>query len=117
MVDQDGRGDDLLTLLAVFAHPDDETFRPGGTLALLAQCGVRVELLTFTHGESGSCGDPPLCTSEELPDVRERELRSACAALGLLPPRLLDHTDGHLQEADAKAMMGHILSIMTDERC
>lgn len=103
-----------LSLLAVFAHPDDETFRPGGTLALLARYGVRVEVLTFTRGEAGSCGDPPLCTPEELPAVRERELRSACAALDIESPRLLDYADGHLQEADTEMMIAHILSIANE---
>jgi LmbE family N-acetylglucosaminyl deacetylase len=106
--------DYALTLLAIFAHPDDETFRPGGTLALLARRGVRVEVLTFTHGEAGSCGDPPLCTPTELPAVRERELRSACAALGLQPPRLLDYADGHLHEANAETMIDHILLVMQE---
>jgi len=99
-------------LLAAFAHPDDETFRPGGTLALLARLGVGVEVLTFTHGEAGSCGDPPLCTPTELPAVRERELRCACAVLGIRPPRLLDYADGHLQEADVETMIGHVLSVV-----
>jgi N-acetyl-1-D-myo-inositol-2-amino-2-deoxy-alpha-D-glucopyranoside deacetylase len=80
-------------LLAVFAHPDDETFRPGGTLALLAQCGVKVHMLTLTHGEAGSCGEPPLCTLDELSVVREHELRCACAALGIQPPRVLDYPE------------------------
>lgn len=105
-----------LVLLAVFAHPDDETFRPGGTLGLLARHGVCVEVLTFTHGEAGSCGDPPLCTPEGLPAVRERELRSACAVLGIQPPRLLDYGDGHLQEASAERMIGHILSVVENVR-
>ncbi len=103
-----------LRLLTVFAHPDDETFRPGGMLALLGQCGVRVEVLTFTHGEAGSCGDPPLCTPTELPTVREHELRSACAALGTQPPRLLDYADGHLHEADSEVMVSQILSIVNE---
>lgn len=97
-------------LLAIFAHPDDETFRPGGVLALLARLGVRVEILTFTRGEAGSCGIPPLCTPDELPAFRERELRCACAALGILPPRLLDYVDGNLQSADAETMITLILS-------
>jgi N-acetylglucosamine malate deacetylase 2 len=100
-----------LNLLAVFAHPDDETFRSGGTLALLARHGVRVEVLTFTRGEAGSCGEPPLCTPDKLPAVRERELRCACAALGIQPPHLLDHADGLLQEADPEAMIAQILSV------
>lgn len=103
-----------LTLLAVLAHPDDETFRPGGMLALLARREVCVEVLTFTHGQAGSCGDPPLCTPDELPAVRAHELRSACAALGIQPPRLLDYGDGHLQEARAETMIEHILSVVDD---
>lgn len=101
-------------LLAVFSHPDDETFRPGGTLALLAQSGVQVHVLTATRGEAGSCGDPPLCTSEDLPGVRERELRCACAALGLQPPRLLGYEDGNLQKVDAKKIIAHILSAVDE---
>jgi LmbE family N-acetylglucosaminyl deacetylase len=102
--------DHALDLLAVFAHPDDETFRPGGTLALLARQGVRVEVLTFTHGEAGSSGDPPLCTPEELPAMRERELRCACATLGIQPPRLLDYEDGKLAEANPEQVIAHILA-------
>ena len=107
---------DEACLLAVFAHPDDETFRPGGTLALLARNGVRVETLTFTRGEAGSCGDPPLCTIADLPAVRERELRCACAALSIQPPHLLDYADGHLQEADTEMMIAHILSIVNENK-
>ena len=102
--------DRALILLAVFAHPDDETFRPGGTLALLARRGVRVHVLTATRGGAGICGEPPLCTPEELPAVRERELRCACAALGLEPPRLLDYEDGRLAEADPEVVIADILA-------
>jgi LmbE family N-acetylglucosaminyl deacetylase len=98
------------SLLAVFAHPDDETFRPGGTLALLARGGVRVQVLTATRGEAGALGDPPLCTPEELPARRERELRCACRALGLAPPLLLEYTDGHLASADAEVLIAQILA-------
>jgi N-acetylglucosamine malate deacetylase 2 len=96
-------------LLALFAHPDDEAFRCGGTLTLLAERGVRVQVLTATRGEAGSCGDPPLCTPEELPARRESELRCACVALGLEPPRLLDYADGHLADADAEVLIAQIL--------
>ncbi|MBN1147975.1 MAG: PIG-L family deacetylase [Anaerolineales bacterium] len=104
------------SLLAIFAHPDDETFRPGGTLALLARQGVNVKVLTFTRGEAGSSGDPPLCTPAELPAIRERELRCACAALGIQPPRLLDYADGHLQEVNKEMMVAHILSVANEIR-
>jgi len=105
---------DTPALLAVFAHPDDETFRPGGTLALLARQGVHIHVLTATRGEAGSCGDPPLCAPEELPAVRERELRCACARLGVESPRLLDYVDGRLPEADAETMIVQILSAVNE---
>jgi N-acetylglucosamine malate deacetylase 2 len=102
----------MSSLLAIFAHPDDETFRCGGTLALLAQRGVKVHLLTLTHGEAGSCGEPALCTSNDLSDVRERELNCACAALGILPPCLMDYPDGHLDEADPERIIEEILAVI-----
>ena len=46
-------------LLAIFAHPDDETYRAGGTLALLARRGVRVWVLCATRGEAGVPGLAP----------------------------------------------------------
>jgi LmbE family N-acetylglucosaminyl deacetylase len=105
-----------LRLLAIFAHPDDETFRPGGTLTLLARRGVRVHVLTATRGQAGSCGDPPRCSRDELPAMREHELRCACAALGIEPPRLLDYQDGHLAEADAEVIIDQILSVVREVR-
>jgi N-acetylglucosamine malate deacetylase 2 len=100
------------SLLAVFAHPDDETFRPGGTLALLSQCGVQVQVLTATRGGAGSCGYPPLCAPDELPALRESELHCACAALGLEPPILLDYPDGRLSEVDPESILAEILAVV-----
>jgi len=101
-------------LLAMFAHPDDETFRCGGTLALLARRGVRVQVLTATRGGAGSCGEPPLCTPEELPAVREQELRCACAALGIEPPRLLDYHDGALPGVDEEEAVEQVLAAIRE---
>jgi len=101
-----------LTLLAVFAHPDDETFRCGGTLALLARRGVRVQVLTATRGEAGSRGDPPLCTPEKLADVREQELRCACSTLGVVPPILLDYSDGGLAEVDEEEAVDRVTAVI-----
>lgn len=100
------------SLLAVFAHPDDESFRPGGTLALLARRGVRVQVLTATRGEAGSCGNPPLCSPAELPILREAELSCACKALGIQPPILLDYQDGQLEKADSETLTAEILAVI-----
>ena len=103
-------------LLAVFAHPDDETFRCGGLLALLAGRGVEVNVLTATRGEAGSCGEPQLCSAEELAEVRERELRCACNVLGIRPPIFLDYPDGKLSEVDEEEAVARIKAV-TGEMC
>ena len=101
---------DKISLLAIFAHPDDETFRCGGTLALLAQRGVNVQVLTFTTGQAGSCGDPPICTPNELGAVRTEELICACQALGLEMPILLDYSDGDLSKVRMEEGVAQIMT-------
>jgi len=71
-----------LKILAVFAHPDDETMFLGGTLAYLAAQGAAVHYLSATRGEGGEMGAPPICKREELGRIRENELRCAVKALG-----------------------------------
>ncbi len=104
------------TVIAVLAHPDDEVFRCGGTLALLAQRGVRVHTLTATRGEAGSRGEPPLCTAGQLSAVREVELRCACLALGIAPPRLLDYRDGTLSDVNQQEGAAHVLDAVRELR-
>jgi len=104
------------TLLAIFAHPDDETFRCGGALALLAARGVRVQVLTATRGQAGSCGNPPLCTPDELAAVRERELRCACATLDLAQPILFDYRDGALADVDEVAATDRVIAVIAQLR-
>ena len=106
----------IQTLLAIFAHPDDEVFRCGGTLALLSRHGVRVQVLTATRGQAGSCGDPLLCSPQELGAVREAELRCACRALGLEPPRLLDYQDGTLAEVNKDEAVAQIMAVLRELR-
>jgi len=97
-------------LLAIFAHPDDEVFRCGGTLALLAAHGVHVHILTFTRGQAGSCGQPPVCTQEDLGIVRTKELRCSCQALGLKDPHVLDYEDGKLAEVNGADGVAYIVT-------
>ncbi|HEX6292405.1 MAG TPA: PIG-L family deacetylase [Herpetosiphonaceae bacterium] len=81
------------SLLAIFAHPDDEAFGSGGTLAYYARQGARVTLVCATRGEVGEISDPALANPETLGAVREMELRSAALALGIDDVRFLDHRD------------------------
>jgi LmbE family N-acetylglucosaminyl deacetylase len=85
--------DKRLALLAIFAHPDDESLAMGGTLARYAHAGVEVSLVCATRGEWGSISDPTLATRENLGDVREQELRAACRVLGVSQLRFLDCPD------------------------
>lgn len=80
-------------VLAVYAHPDDESFGVGGTLAKLAAQGHDVTLACATRGEAGEISDPALATPENLGQVREGELRASCKALGINPPRFLGYRD------------------------
>lgn len=83
-----------LTLMAVFAHPDDESFGSGGTLARYsADPDVRVALVCATRGEAGEISDPKLATPEKLGQVREEELRCACQRLGIDGLHFLDYRD------------------------
>lgn len=80
------------TLLAVFAHPDDEAFGVGGTLTHYARKGVRVVLACATRGEAGKITVPGM-TVDDLGQQREQELRAACRALEIPEPVFLDFHD------------------------
>jgi LmbE family N-acetylglucosaminyl deacetylase len=71
-----------MNVLAVFAHPDDETILIGGTLAMLSARGAGLHILSATRGEGGELGEPPLAQRSELGEARERELRCAVDKLG-----------------------------------
>lgn len=87
------------TLLVLTAHPDDESFSPGATLARYAAEGVRVVIVCATRGQAGKAGNPPVCSREELPAVREAELREAARRLGVEEVHVLDYRDGELERA------------------
>lgn len=81
------------TLLAVLAHPDDETFGVGGTLALYAAKGVSVHLVCATLGEAGTVSDQELQGYSTIAELREAELRCAAACLRLTSVHLLGYRD------------------------
>jgi LmbE family N-acetylglucosaminyl deacetylase len=104
-------------LLAVLAHPDDESLGVGGTLAKYASQGIDVFLLTATRGESGRYrgfrpGDPNHPGPAELASVREAELRAAASVLGVREVAFLDYRDSQLDQARpreaVKAIAEHI---------
>ena len=85
------------TVLAIFAHPDDESLACGGTLARLADAGVRTVVMCASRGEAGSISDPTLVPDGDLGRARERELRDAAAVLGVSEVIVMNHPDGDLR--------------------
>jgi LmbE family N-acetylglucosaminyl deacetylase len=83
-------------LLGVFAHPDDEVFCAGGTMAQAAEAGAEVMIVSATRGERGQIRDPAAATRGTLGAVREDELRAAAAGLGVQHVQVLDYADGTL---------------------
>jgi LmbE family N-acetylglucosaminyl deacetylase len=102
------------TLLAVFAHPDDEAFGTGGTLIKYAAKGCNVHLVTATRGEAGEISDAGLATAANLPEVREQELRCACEIYGIQPPRFLDYLDGQLPIVHQGQAVGKLVRIIRE---
>lgn len=88
-------------LLAVFAHPDDEAFGPGGTIAKYASEGTEVHILCATRGESGKWHEDSRKSHTHKMDVkvhhiREKELLQSTRALGVSKVEFMDFTDGEL---------------------
>lgn len=80
-------------LLAVLAHPDDESFGMGGTLAFYASQGVDVHLVCATRGEVGEVSPEMMKGFDSIAELRESELRCAAGVLGLAGVHFLDYRD------------------------
>ena len=82
------------SVLAVVAHPDDESFALGAILDAFTRAGARVQVLCLTHGEASTLHGVP----GDLASVREAELAAAADALGVTRTTLHHHPDGALSE-------------------
>ena len=89
-----------LSVLACYAHPDDEGFASGGLLAMLVAGGARVALVCATNGDVGEISDPALATPENLGPVRRQELRNAMDITGVSDLRFLDYRDSGMDGSD-----------------
>jgi LmbE family N-acetylglucosaminyl deacetylase len=102
-----------LRLMAVLAHPDDESLGFGGTLAKYASEGVDVSVLTATRGDAGRYrGHPPEHEAhpgaQALAAIREGELRAAAAVLGVRELVVLDYHDQQLDSAPPRDVIDGI---------
>jgi LmbE family N-acetylglucosaminyl deacetylase len=100
-----------LKLLAVFAHPDDESMGMGGTLAKYSAEGVDTYLVCASRGERGWFGpereNPGLSA---LGQLREKELSCAGEKLGLKEIHFLGYIDGEVDQADPAQAIGRIVT-------
>jgi LmbE family N-acetylglucosaminyl deacetylase len=110
-------------LMAVLAHPDDESLGFGGSLAKYASEGVEVFLVTATRGDRGRyrghrAGDPAHPGPQALATLREAELRAAAAELGVCEVSVLDYPDAGLDRVDPReavaVIAGHLRRVRPD---
>lgn len=81
----------MVDLLLIVPHPDDEVFGAGGIFSKMAMHGKTVATLTLTRGGAGrSLG---LCKQEDLPDMREKELRASLETLKVPHVYIWDYPD------------------------
>jgi LmbE family N-acetylglucosaminyl deacetylase len=112
-------------ILAIFAHPDDES-ACSGTLAMAVDRGWKVVLAVATRGEAGEIADSSLASPETLGKVREIELQAACEMLGIEQVRFLDYRDSgmagtpenelpdSLFRADPRQVIGQITGLIRE---
>ena len=103
-------------LTAVFAHPDDETFATGGTIARYSAGGVRCSLYCATDGDAGQSSGIPVSSRAELGALRRDELLAACRILGVARVATGGHPDGALQSVDPDRVIGEIVALLREER-
>jgi LmbE family N-acetylglucosaminyl deacetylase len=85
-------------ILGVFAHPDDEAYSIAGGLARYTDEGIPATILCFTRGEVGLIAEVSDATRENLGEVREAELRAACALVGVGDVRIVGTPDGGTEQ-------------------
>src|ERR687895_1142546 len=119
------------TLLAIHAHPDDESSKGAGTMARYASEGVRVALACATRGEAGDILNPRMerpGIKERIAEIREAELETACDILGVERVYQLGYRDSGMPgteankhpesfvSADPDEVVGGLVKIIRDER-
>ncbi len=96
-------------LTAIFAHPDDEVFSIGGTIARYASEGVQCDLYCATDGDAGRASGVVVRSREELAARRRAELDEGARILGFASVRFGGFPDGALAAADPDALIGEIV--------
>ncbi len=103
--------------LAVFAQPDDETFRCGGTLALLARRDVQVQSLTATGGVAAAPAATLRCArAKSCPTCARRSWAARAGRWASKRRACSDYRDGTLHDVDEQEGMAHVLDVIRELR-
>lgn len=100
------------SLVAIVAHPDDESLIAGGTLALAAAAGTPTGIVSLTRGEHGPIAEGALTDRDRLGDVRGAELQRAAHQLGVDWAICLRHPDGELPWVDREAAAAELAAVL-----
>jgi mycothiol S-conjugate amidase len=118
-------------LLAIHAHPDDESSKGSGTMAKYADEGTKVVLVCATRGEEGDILNPRMDQpgiKERMAELREAELETACDILGVEAIYQLGYRDSGMPKtgsnehpdafcnADPDEAVGRLVEIIRTER-
>jgi N-acetylglucosamine malate deacetylase 2 len=95
-------------VLAICAHPDDESFGLGAVLARFAGGGADVSLLCLTHGEASTLG----VSTGPLGQIRRQELADAAAVLGVGSVTLLDYPDASLDQMPLQPLAAQVANLV-----
>jgi N-acetyl-1-D-myo-inositol-2-amino-2-deoxy-alpha-D-glucopyranoside deacetylase len=118
--DHGSAGGSALRLLAVHAHPDDETITMGGLLALCADRGIATSVICCTDGRMATIFDPEYAAKEaeirpRLKEIREEELRRACRILGVSEVHFLEYGDSGMAGTETNDLQGSFWRADMDE--
>jgi N-acetylglucosamine malate deacetylase 2 len=98
----------ISTMMVILAHPDDESFPMGGTIAKAASEGVKVVLVCATRGEAGI----PDRSHSQTGEIRSSELLCAAEKLGIQEIHFLEYQDGALAKVKPEEIIGRLVRLM-----
>jgi LmbE family N-acetylglucosaminyl deacetylase len=101
-----------ITLLGVWAHPDDEAYLSATLMHRVSTAGGRVVVATATLGEAGVDSLPP----EQVAPLRHQELRAALASVAVSDLRILGYRDGDCQDVDHEEGIARVEELIRDVR-
>lgn len=106
------------SLLAIHAHPDDESSKGAGTMAKYANEGVRVSLVCATDGAEGDILNPRMDkpgVKERMSEIRKEELAAACSILGVAEIYYLGYRDSGMPDTPSNKHKNAFWNASPDE--